>query len=115
MCWCNPEIRTPNCGKTNCIPPQPSPTPEDRKMSEWIKVEDRLPSKNELVVAYCRASKEHSGASWNRDGVALIPYHANDTFTERTNEVRDRLDADLFTVTHWMPLPPAPSTQGGGE
>lgn len=22
MCWCTPEIRTPCCGKTNCIPPE---------------------------------------------------------------------------------------------
>lgn len=21
MCWCTPEIRTPNCGKINCHPP----------------------------------------------------------------------------------------------
>ncbi len=22
MCWCNPEIRTPNCGKIQCYPPR---------------------------------------------------------------------------------------------
>jgi hypothetical protein len=21
MCWCTPEIRTPHCGKPNCVPP----------------------------------------------------------------------------------------------
>ena len=21
MCWCTPMLRTPNCGKPNCIPP----------------------------------------------------------------------------------------------
>jgi hypothetical protein len=22
MCWCTPEIRTPNCGKIGCYPPR---------------------------------------------------------------------------------------------
>lgn len=21
MCWCNPNLRTPHCGKTTCVPP----------------------------------------------------------------------------------------------
>jgi hypothetical protein len=24
MCWCTPEIRTPNCGKPGCVPPAPA-------------------------------------------------------------------------------------------
>lgn len=25
MCWCTPELRTPNCGKPNCHPPGKQP------------------------------------------------------------------------------------------
>jgi len=27
MCWCNPNVRTPNCGKLDCVPPGSIPPP----------------------------------------------------------------------------------------
>lgn len=25
MCWCRPEVKTPNCGRTECAPPRNEP------------------------------------------------------------------------------------------
>lgn len=36
MCWCNPNIRTPDCGKLECHPPE---VPDRQKVRSTFKAE----------------------------------------------------------------------------
>lgn len=64
---------------------------------EWVKVENRLPEKGQLIV-YCAKSRHVSaiGIYWDdkHDPLGPIPSRPN------------WLTWD--TVTHWMPLPETP-------
>lgn len=65
-----------------------------RKQSEWISVEDRLPT-------------------WE-DGKVLIYTPYGISITERTTSNRWKGDCAIpKLITHWMPLPEAP--KGGAE
>ena len=73
-------------------------------MSEWISVKDRLPeSEDYSVLAY-----------WSANG-GMDMVHIQDYFDDITDGVDDEGN-QLYTkwylssgVTHWMPLPPAPT------
>ncbi|EPV8688296.1 DUF551 domain-containing protein [Pseudomonas aeruginosa] len=66
-------------------------------MSEWIKVEDRMPTPNQTVLAYRKGKKASHGPFFvvakNRE---IHPWEYLDGDTCRMN------------VTHWMPLPAPP-------
>jgi hypothetical protein len=56
-------------------------------VSEWIKVEDRLPAPYDDVIVYL----------W--PGTIDLAYHDEDDWV---------LDEDGGVITHWMPLPQPP-------
>jgi hypothetical protein len=63
-------------------------------MSEWISVEDRLPKRNERVLA-----------AWNnKKDVIFCSYYGNKAISVFVDRVKER----TVTVTHWMPLPEPP-------
>lgn len=67
-------------------------------MSDWIKVEDRLPRKNKVVIVSLDSilgkkvfpSVAHIDGRWMRG---------------------DFFDHEVFNVTHWQPLPTPPTTK----
>ena len=58
----------------------------------WISVSERLPGEDDQVLCWC----EDETVAW-----AEVSSHHNSFFTDMTHE--------LLPVTHWMPLPAAPS------
>ena len=61
-------------------------------MSDWISVEDRLPKEHQGVIAFAK----HSCFEPMRH----IGYYCKSNFVFP--------DWDMWTVTHWMPLPAPP-------
>lgn len=58
MCWCTPEIRTPNCGKMGCHPPSRySEGFQDGLKSAIKEIQGwRSLAKNENFLRYCLRS-----------------------------------------------------------
>jgi hypothetical protein len=100
-------------------------------MNEWIKVEDRLPNSNVPVIAFVKDAHDAPGrtrriraqyaekftlpcdedSNWDDwadykepDGEAYCPvgWYETNEFEETHWQVKG-------TVTHWMPLPDAPT------
>ena len=68
---------------------------------EWISVEDRLPEENELVLMW--------EPDFGEKGVVENGYFTEDkVFSDSYGELNNDV------VTHWMPLPPPPDTNGKG-
>lgn len=74
-------------------------------MSDWIKVEDRLPAIEDWVIA-------HGYNGHNRGITALVQYCYNDHtkrfFWNLLSSGCGCCDTDLENVTHWMPEPNPP-------
>ena len=68
----------------------------DRKQSEWISVEDRLPKKEGLYLVYTKKGY----IEIDRFAIFDVGYY--------WVELEDY-------VTHWMPLPEPPKMKGGAE
>ena len=66
-------------------------------MSEWIKVEDKLPEKQTEVVFYAKPFEWWAGLYTPGEGFAYHQHWGDDIY----HTVED--------VTHWMPLPEPPS------
>lgn len=87
---------------------------------EWISVEDRLPPGSTKVLAWCSGSQHHSGVDWYRAGYAwMVRWDGEHEHTVADGWSRETYDAalrnigaDCMTVTHWMPLPAPPETEG---
>lgn len=86
-------------------------------MSEWISVEERLPSEEEDVLVLVR-EVEHYGrhlekrevyrnvyVGWRIDDEWATVYCHGFNYLEK--EVEKYPDSD-FKITHWMPLPKPP-------
>ncbi|MEG1896537.1 MAG: DUF551 domain-containing protein [Oscillospiraceae bacterium] len=69
------------------------------KMSEWIKVEDRLPKTNEKVLC-CYHFNKHIDMPF----ISVLSYYASDEVPHFQHTLGD----DKMRVTHWMPLPEPP-------
>lgn len=67
-------------------------------MTEWISVEDQLPSKNKWVLAYAKTYKDSSVYA-----VVLLDSEWNCWVDVNTTQ------HFLCVVTHWMPMPDPPS------
>lgn len=90
-------------------------------MSEWISVKDRLPEESSIVDIFLVVVKTHGGAL--PDGcyrhVELASFmeasKSDKHFPGNTAywELDMSPQAIPFEVTHWMPVPGLPFTQGG--
>jgi hypothetical protein len=69
---------------------------EAESVPRWIDVGERLPEKGMMVLLHC---VEREGRGSKR---TLGFYDSGEWFTEAP--------IDNFPVTHWQPLPPAPTT-----
>lgn len=90
------------------------PSPQDG-MAGWISVKDRLPEKNTKVLI-CFAELSIPSTGWY---TASALDHEGWCYPQENHlwpgEHPDFEDGGSPTVTHWMPLPPAPtSAEGGG-
>lgn len=81
-------------------------------MSEWIRVEDRLPDKMNVYIVYAQGGNPlYDDDIWCKNIVTLAEYAFGEwTWHENGNEY-DITDI----VTHWMPLPEPPRMEGGNE
>jgi hypothetical protein len=78
----------------------------------WISVEDRLPPKGELVQVYVPANEfcKYAYDEWNDIHEAPV------SFSSATICVGEGwLEHEYEEVSHWMPLPAAPSPADSGE
>ena len=67
-------------------------------MSEWIRVEDRLPSEDAYYLVY-----------WSDNEISTL-----DWFIHKSNSGWNYSPSEMnnnITVTHWMPLPEPPKNQ----
>ena len=77
--------------------------PQPAVAAGWVSVDDRLPEPDEPVLAH--NGKWTGVAAW-MSGEYLEPL-------ERwQDEHREFIEMMGPAITHWMPLPPAPSTEG---
>lgn len=64
MCWCTPSIRTPHCGKIDCVPPQETRKPCDHKFV-FMRQEQRpadhswRPETQKIDVFFCEKCCEY--------------------------------------------------------
>ena len=70
MCWCRPEIRTPDCGRPECHPPgkpKPSPAPPEPPRAEMpeIQVGDVVEHKIGNEVVRQRLHTAFGAQSWH--------------------------------------------------
>lgn len=75
-------------------------------MAEWISVKERLPDKNDRVIACVIFYGEPvvwDGVRWN-----------GKEWQTETEAVYDYWTSIMHPVTHWMPLPEPPE-EGGAE
>ena len=72
-------------------------------MSEWIKCSDRLPDEDDIYLVYIVANNMPKNKS------IITLYYTN--LTKRFIYGSD----NLFTVTHWMPLPEPPESEDDAE
>jgi hypothetical protein len=78
-----------------------------RKQSEWISVDERLPTEQKEFLAYYGFDNGDGDLGMMFTGV--LTYFACDKRPHFQHE-------DLrLRVTHWMPLPEAPKMKGGEE
>lgn len=76
----------PNCG---------AKMDEERRMSSWISVNDRLPEKRgEYLVAY-------RPRYWDRVSIEIEVFLGGTTWAHK----------DYMSITHWMPLPEPPEVE----
>lgn len=73
-------------------------------MSDWIKCSDRLPKVGERVLV-CSVYGAVQHCAYYRDA------DDDNDFWQDTYDLADGRALD--EVTHWMPLPAAPTPQGG--
>jgi hypothetical protein len=79
------------------------PSPPEGMVGGWVSVEERLPESDAPVLAH--NGKWTGVAAW-MSGDYLEPL-------ERwQDEHREFIEMMGPAITHWMPLPPAPSTEG---
>jgi hypothetical protein len=74
----------------------------------WIAVSERLPKADEDVLFV----DEHGVASV---GCKVLDDADSKQWIDKTTADRDGDYLDTYTVTHWMPLPAAPTTEGEGD
>lgn len=72
---------------------------QSERVPEWIPVGERLPDHGEPVNVWCSGS-DQAGVAWVRQGAWYMP---------------EPQALGYDSITHWMPLPaaPSPSKQGG--
>lgn len=79
----------------------------DRKQSEWISVEDRLPESQVMVIGYTPCDGYMFVGFYQKvDSPYLKSYWNVITAMRSTRKMTKK-------VTHWMPLPEPPEMKGG--
>lgn len=64
----------------------------------WISVDERLPDENDVVIVCAEYGVERSTAEYFYD-------------EGRWHPIDGYYSSEIINVTHWMPLPPAPSQE----
>jgi hypothetical protein len=86
-------------------------------MMEWISVEDRLPSEEEIGIftqflVVCKTFGGYDGFFQHVEKAEFYPYEpANEYCSMPRSAYWELIDSPShipFQVTHWMPLPEAP-------
>jgi len=72
---------------------------------QWISMDDRRPEDGETVLIVCHDPHDPEPGMWAAQWLA-----GSETFESRTNGW-----VHASEVTHWMPLPPAPTTPACAE
>lgn len=73
---------------------------------KWISVEERLPPDGALVLAFLRHDAD---SRWDKMYVVEYSQKRSDWWIVARGQPRP----NLFTVTHWMPLPERPGGTNG--
>lgn len=86
--------------------------PSDAKDAGWISVKDRLPQANTPVlvaVSWIRYGEDDDGRPFSQEGIDVTEGQYRDMPTGGFMESFLGQHGDAQDITHWMPLPPAPS------
>lgn len=108
-CW-------PNGGKPLCAAPIiateiPVASIQPTRESPWVSTTDRAPNDNESTPYLCmRRYEGKSKPFYQRQILVFNPDHM-----VWDNEDGDDFNCELNQVSHWMPLPAPPSTEGGAQ
>jgi len=80
---------------------------------EWIKSSERLPPKNQKVLAWLAGFQFHTGVAWRRCGYAFMVRHPQESSSVKDDWSRSFYEdalkvigADSLEVTHWAELTP---------
>ncbi|QPI08302.1 DUF551 domain-containing protein [Stutzerimonas stutzeri] len=81
-------------------------------MSEWISVEERLPELGETVLVWVEAERymEDEHGQYRMDASEVDLGETQNNGGELFLDHYSGPFGDSECVTHWMPLPPPPST-----
>jgi len=84
-------------------------------MSEWISVDDKLPSGQVMVLLYApRSYHTAHGITygwWDYEGRGFM-HHSNSGYSVVEDDMSaTRTDKKWTGVTHWMPLPEPPEAK----
>ena len=80
---------------------------EALQSSEWISVEDRLPEIGEYVIAFDGEEQKVVKMTTYQEGSIGYQQGLRDCWFEYTSH--NNYAFKFYNVTHWMPLPQAPS------
>ena len=108
-------VRCTGCGVETTANNKPAAIAAwNRRASAWISVEERLPEKNLLVVAWHEGYVWHHGDSWRRYGIKFAVHRGDKGWSDRLmQQAEHELDASCLAITHWMPLPEPPEVPDG--
>jgi len=73
---------------------------------EWISVKEKTPDNFQEVIIYAKGSYQHYPHV-----IVVAEYHLNANEYNQYDLEVDEYCQPTVGVTHWMPLPPPPSTQ----
>lgn len=87
--------------------------PVEFTQQAWVRVEDAMPAEDQIVDVWVSSDGGYRIASvqwmWNGGSEGFWDWHYADAWGPQHGEPLQMYDIEPDTITHWMPLPAAPT------
>ena len=77
-------------------------------LNNWIKIEQKLPGKNDIVLAICLKDINEYSYPFRAEEAMYIAFYSNGKWWDEKWPEVEKEDNIIEDVTHWMPLPEPP-------